>query len=195
VLVYDRKQNDLHNLSFKVKLDPKYFNLFIAVCAVVTIIAILYSTIRYYQNQEKTMLGNIENLDLGDVYLTRVSFEADSLQLSDFHGTPVLVDFWATWSGKSQQAHRALHELQNEFPELVIIAASVRDNEELVHRYVAEQDYNFIFVYGTGLYHEIQIPGVPSHILIDRQGLFFDFQVGEDTEGLEKKIKALVQNE
>jgi len=138
------------------------------------------------------MRENIENLDLGEVYLTKVSFESDSLQFSEFHGAPVLVDFWATWSGKSKQAHRELHELQNEFPELVIIAASVRDDDELVRSYVAEQDYNFIFVHGTGLYHEIQIPGVPSQILIDRQGYFFDFQVGEDTEGLEKKIKALV---
>ncbi len=178
-----------------MKLDPKYFNLFIAVCAVVTVIVILYGTIRYHQNQMKTVNENIENMDLGEIYFTKVSSESDSLQLSEFHGTPVLIDFWATWSGKSQHTHLTLHEFQKEFSELVVIAASVRDDVELVHNYAAEHDFNFIYVSGTRLYHEIQIPGIPSQILIDRRGRFFDYQVGEDSDRLEKKIEALIQHE
>lgn len=141
------------------------------------------------------MRGNVENMDLAEIYFTRVSFEADSLQLSDFQGAPVVIDFWATWSGKSQQTHLALNEFQIEFPELVVIAASVRDDDEMVRSYVAEQNFNFIYVNGTNLYHEIQIPGIPSQILIDRKGLFFDYQVGEDNDGLEKKIEALIHDE
>lgn len=141
------------------------------------------------------MRGNVENMDLAEIYLAMVSFEADSLQLSDFHGAPIVIDFWATWSGKSRQTHLALNEFQIESPELVVIAASVRDDEEMVRSYLAEQNFNFIYVNGTNLYHEMQIPGIPSQVLIDRKGLFFDYQVGEDNAGLEKKIEALIHDE
>jgi thiol-disulfide isomerase/thioredoxin len=175
-----------------MKLDPKYFNLFIFICAFLTVIVIVYGTMNYHSKQERTLQDNIENTEFGDISFLRVP-GSDTLRISDFRDEPVLIDFWATWSGKSQAMHQIINQIQQTYPELKVIAASVRDDEEMVNDYVENQNYSFIYVSGTDLYYELQVPGVPSHILIDREGKFFDFQVGEHEGELERKVKSLMQ--
>lgn len=176
-----------------MKLDPKYFSLFIAVCAVFTLIVILFGTMRYHSNQEKTVRKNINRTEIGEVKFAHVS-GSDSLALSEFRGDPVLIDFWATWSGKSQQVHEIINDLQKNYPDFKVIAAAVRDDQEMIMDYINMHDYSFIYVVGTGFYHQLQIPGVPSQVLIDGNGDFFDIQIGEDRHKLTEKVDLLMTN-
>lgn len=175
-----------------MKIDPKYFNLFIAVCAVITLIVILFGTMKYHSNQEKTLRENISEVHFGDVKFTYIS-ESDSLALSDLKGDPVMIVFWATWSGKSQNVHPEIDELQQNYPEFKVIAAAVRDDPELIIDYIDMHDFSFIYVNGTDFYHKLQVPGVPSQILIDREGNIFDIQIGENREELRKKVDSLIK--
>ncbi|MEX1063131.1 MAG: TlpA disulfide reductase family protein [Balneolaceae bacterium] len=177
-----------------MKLDPKYFNLFITVCAVFTVVVILYGTIRYHRNQEKTFRENIEAADLNETVLS-LAAETGSVRLSAFKGNVVIVNFWATWSEKSKDVHHFLHELEQRDQELVVIAAAVRDDDDMVREYIRNERNNFIYVDGTSFYHDLQVPGVPSQILIDRTGRFADLQIGEDQGSLTKKIEALLNHE
>ncbi len=176
-----------------MRLDPKYFNLFIAVCAVITLVAIVFGTMSYHSNQEKILRDNIAETDLEQIVFQYI-IENDSLSLPELKGGPVLIDFWATWSGKAQNTHRFLGDLQQHHPDLIILAAAVRDDEQLVRDYIDSHNFNFTYVIGTEIYHKLQVPGVPSQILIDREGRFFDFQIGENREELERKIKLLMEN-
>lgn len=177
-----------------MRLDPKYFNLFLACCAVVTIAVILYGTIRYHQKQEDTFRENIESFDLHTLTLSYVA-DSDSVRVQDFEGNPLIIDFWSTWSDKSRDVHTTLAEAAGNYPGLKILAASVRDDEELVLAYINRHDYPFTYVEGTEFYHQMQVPGIPSLIFIDRSGTYVDLQVGEDPGQLNLNIEALVKNE
>lgn len=174
-----------------MRLDPKYFTLFLSVCAAVTVVAIFFGTIRYNSNQEELFRTNAGQTDLSGLWLTHVS-HADSLQLSDYHGSPVVLGFWATWSGKSERVLIHLNELKSRYPELVVVAGAVRDSNDLVETYINEHTYPFTWVESTGVYSDLQVPGVPSLILLDRSGDLFDIQVGGDTEEMENRITELI---
>jgi thiol-disulfide isomerase/thioredoxin len=175
-----------------MRLDPKYFNIFIIVCAAVTIAVIFYGTMSYHSKQEDILRENINNTEFTDLTFIPVS-GSDTLRISGYLGEPVLIDFWATWSGKSQGMHQTIHQIQQNYPELNVIAASVRDDEQMVIEYTEMQDYDFIFVSGTEFYHQLQVPGVPTQIMIDREGNFFDFQVGDNKGELERKVERLME--
>ncbi|MEX2368552.1 MAG: TlpA disulfide reductase family protein [Balneolaceae bacterium] len=177
-----------------MRLDPKYFNLFLACCAAVTIAVILYGTIRYHQKQEDTFRENIESFDLHSLSLSYVA-DSDSVRVHDFQGAPLIIDFWSTWSDKSRDVHTTLAEAAGNYSGLKILAASVRDDEELVLDYIHRHGYPFIYVEGTEFYHQMQVPGIPSLIFIDRSGTYVDLQVGNDPEQLNLNIEALVKNE
>ncbi|MEX0994356.1 MAG: TlpA disulfide reductase family protein [Balneolaceae bacterium] len=177
-----------------MRLDPKYFNLFLACCALVTIAVILYATIRYHQQQENIFRNNIESYDLSELYLSHVT-RADSVQVPEFKGQPLIIDFWASWSDKSQKVHTALGEAAGRYPDLKILAAAVRDDTSQILDYINRHDYPFSYVAGTGFYQELQVPGIPSQIFIDRSGRYFDLQIGDDIEELNMKIEALMKNE
>lgn len=176
-----------------MKLDPKYFNLFIAVCAVFTLIVIIFGTMRYHSSQEKTVRENINETEIGHVTFTHIS-KTDPLILSEFRGHPVIINFWATWSGKSQQVHEVINDLQQNYPDFKVIAAAVRDDQEMIMEYINIHDYSFIYVIGTDFYHQLQVPGIPSQVLIDGNGEFFDLQIGEDRDELIKKVNLLMTN-
>jgi thiol-disulfide isomerase/thioredoxin len=175
-----------------MRLDPKYFNLFIIICAAVTVAVIVYGTMSYYSKQENILRENINNTNFTDFSFISISGN-DTLWVSDLIGEPVLIDFWATWSGKSQGIHQTIGQLHQRYPNLKIIAAAVRDDQQMVMEYADVQDYGFMYVSGTDVYHQLQVPGVPSQIMIDREGNFFDFQVGDNEGELERKVELLMR--
>jgi thiol-disulfide isomerase/thioredoxin len=177
-----------------MRLDPKYFNTFIAVCALLALVAIIYSTVRYSQKQVTDFEGNIAALRLDT--LAFKSFSAvDSLFLKDTIDEPVVIQFWSTWSGKSLDVNEFLDEFSVANPDLFVIAAAVRDGEEQVLEYINSQPYEFSYVEGTPLFQKVYVPGIPAQILIDRNGFLFDTQVGDDTEALREKLNRLLEDE
>lgn len=177
-----------------MRLDPKFFNLFIGACAVITIIVIVWGTVNYSQNQVREFREN-----LNEVHIDTLSFksysEPDSLFIRQEFGRPIVIHFWSTWSGKSTHINSFLNNYIAGEPELLIIAASVKDAEELIREYMEEQNYGFHYVEGTAFFQKLLVPGVPSMILINREGLLFDAQVGDDIEALETALDSLIHGE
>jgi len=174
-----------------MRLDPKYFNLFIGICAIITFFVILYSTFRYVDNQEDLFEETVHQIDIENRKLAQIN-HMDSLRVGDLKGNPVVIDFWATWSGKSKHMHKILSEIAARNPDLKIVAASVKDGEELIKQYISETDYPFIYVDGTELFHNLQVPGIPSQIVLKRDGTVSDMQVGEGAGELSEKIELVL---
>ena len=177
-----------------MKLDPKYFNGFIAVCAILALLAIVYSTIRYSQKQVTDFRNNIAEVEL-DTLAFRSYTNPDSLYLKNLYEYPLVLQFWSTWSGKSQQVNEFLHEFSSEQPGFIVVAAAVRDGEEQVLEYMNQVNYDFYFVEGTEFYQTIYIPGIPAQILIKKNGELFATHIGDDTEELKEKIIKLMSDE
>jgi len=106
-----------------------------------------------------------------------------------------VIDFWATWSDRSRSVHRELDQMVQKYPDLKVLAVAVRDGDLQIRSYIEEQAYPFTWLTGTDLYHELQVPGVPSLIFLDSEGEVFDYQVGEDPVALVQKIESLLQYE
>jgi thiol-disulfide isomerase/thioredoxin len=174
-----------------MKLDPKYFNLFIGICALLTVMVIVYGTINYTQKQATEFRDTIAAVQTDTLSFAGYA-DTDSLNLRDLQGDPVVIQFWSTWSGRSFAVNDFLDSYQNEQPSLRVIAAVVRDGEEQVLDYINEHNYRFHYVNGTPFFQELLVPGVPSQILIDRNGNLFDTQVGDDLEALREKLDRLM---
>lgn len=176
-----------------MRLDPKYFNLFIGICAVITLVVIVFGTMNYSQNQILDFKESISEIQLDTLSFNQYTSE-EILQLVDLKGEPVIIHFWSTWSSKSKEVNLFLDQYHESHPNLNIIAAVVKDGDEQVQEYINNQSFDFIFTNGTLFFQELLVPGVPSQILIRSDGTLFDIQVGDDTDALRERLDKLMQN-
>jgi len=174
-----------------MRLDPKYFNLFLVVCAIITAIAIFLFTILYVSNQQETFRQKIENTELDEWKMYNFA-SGDSISTDQFKGSPVIIHFWSTWSDMSMEINEELHQLEQDTDDIVVIAAAARDGDEMVKEYMNSVPYNFVFVNGTKLYQSLMVPGLPSQLYVNRDGKIVDHLVGDDPEKREQKIQSLL---
>lgn len=161
-----------------MRLDPKYFNLFMLGLACIAAIAIFYSTISFQSGQLSSFKENIaQNDSLSTAYMRLIS-GADSVQLQDYSNRPIALQFWSSWSGKSLQMQFEMIDATG-IDSLLIIAASVKDalNDARKHAGTIENN-NVVFVDGTKLYNDLKAPGIPSYILFDKDGKAVNAKVG-----------------
>lgn len=210
-------------------IDPKFFNRFMIMVAAITAIIIIFSTLRHAQVNKQDFESEVYALDIQELRFERVlGTRTDSLQCGlaqqeelatqTIHaetclGKPIILLFWATWSGMSQEMNqRVLEQLYSDTAnaiqpansslsqtsstqnsDIIVIAAAVRDDASSVIRYSHSISAPFIYVDGTELFHQLKATGVPAQIFISREGTVTDLQIGRDAEALQQKIKKLAE--
>lgn len=176
-----------------MRLDPKYFSLFLLAAAILTTIVIFYGTISYRQNQVSDFNTQIAEFDsLSSVHFGRVP-QGDSVAIHDYSGRYVILLFRSSWSGKSLQMQYEIEDFAA-FDSLMVIAASVKDALTEVEEAARKNDFsNIVYVDGTAVYNRLKTPGIPSYILFDRQSEPVFSQVGyhegEVRDSLSKYIR------
>lgn len=173
-----------------MRLEQKYFVPFLLVCALLTAIVIVITSLNYASNQRETFREEVSETDLSSWKLYRYE-TGDSLSLSRFEGTPFVIHFWSTWSDLSIELNDEMNQLKSDYPDLVILAAASRDAEEKVQEYLNRTHYNFIFADGTPLYQELKVPGLPSQLFVNRQLSIVDQNVGRDPDAIREKASKL----
>ena len=176
-----------------MRLDPKYFNLFIAVCAVITLLVITYGTISYVGQQEEEFETELTMIEPGEIKMPYI-MSNDSLSSESLAGKQIIIQFWATWSGKATSMHGILESYMKGNENLAVVAAAVRDDDQKIRDYINENDYPFHYTEGTEFFHRVQAPGVPSFIFIDSNGSFSGYLVGNDENALKEKTESLLSN-
>lgn len=129
-----------------------------------------------------------------------VSSAGEVVRLSDFRGQVVVLNFWATWCPyclEEMQILQELHQEWSETGEAVLLLLDQVDGqfetEESGAKYLADHGYTMtnLLDYGTIGYQMFGIPGLPTTVVIDGEGYFFDYIVGPVTkEGLSKMVEA-----
>jgi len=176
-----------------MRIDPKYFNVFIGIIAVISVFAIIFSTVRYTQNQVRNFEENLSEVRLETLVFKSFS-SPDSLRMSDFTDKQVVIHFWSTWSSKSKDVNDFLGRYVSDHENVAVVAAVVRDDEEMVLDYINSQSLPFHFVEGTEFYQKLLVPGMPAQILVGEGSRLAGSHIGDDTRMLENQLNDLFKN-
>ena len=114
---------------------------------------------------------------------TLLNLEGEKVNLSDYKGKIVFINFWATWCGPCRYEIPAFIELQKEFgaDKLVILGISVDQGDlSVVPAFAEEYGINYEVLYATpevvGMYGGIR--SIPTTFIVDRDGNLRDGRIG-----------------
>jgi cytochrome c biogenesis protein CcmG/thiol:disulfide interchange protein DsbE len=110
---------------------------------------------------------------VGSVLVGGFAYAAD-LDLSQYRGKVVYLDFWASWCGPCRQSFPWLAAIERQFgsDKLVVVGVNVDHDPQLAERFLNETPANFPIVYDSAgvLATAYHVTAMPSSILIDRAG-------------------------
>lgn len=99
---------------------------------------------------------------------------AAELDLSEYRGKVIYVDFWASWCGPCKQSFPWLDGLVTEYKSqnFVVIGVNVDKDRSRAERFLDETPANFPIVYDPKgeLAASYKVAGMPGGVLIDRSG-------------------------
>jgi thiol-disulfide isomerase/thioredoxin len=146
--------------------------------------------------------GNKNNINVAEGYVGAIenaSFELigaeGRVQVSDFEGKLLLVDFWETWCVPCLNVMPTFQQLLEEYPDkFVVLAVSPgwSDTPEDVMNFRSNHEYDFIFVYDdTEVATALEIAGIPYKVFIGPDGQYISTEMG--TGGAQRDYNKIVE--
>ncbi len=132
------------------------------------------------------------NLDL-----TMKDMHGANVNLADYKGKVIILNFWATWCGPCQAEIPELVKTYAEYKDqgVVVLGVSIDDPPELLRDYGAQKNMNYPSLLLTDAVDEAYGPivGVPITFFIGRDGLIARKHLGPVTkEQVDREIKPLL---
>jgi thiol-disulfide isomerase/thioredoxin len=107
---------------------------------------------------------------------------AEGLDLGQYRGKVVLLDFWASWCEPCRQSFPWLNEMQAKYADrgLVVVAVNVDRVQTDAQRFLRDVPATFRIIYdpaGT-LAARYDVPGMPVSYVVDRNGAIVGHHIG-----------------
>ena len=122
-----------------------------------------------------------------------------SINVADFRGKVVYLDFWASWCGPCRQSFPFMNELQQELAAkgLSIVAVSVDKTADEARRFLAQYPAQFTTALDTAgdCPRAYELQGMPSSYVIDRKGVVQAVHTGfrnSDKAGIRTQLLELL---
>jgi len=126
---------------------------------------------------------------------------ADELDLKQYYGQVVYVDFWASWCIPCKKSFPWMNELQRKYKDqgLKIIAINVDENSDDANKFLEKTPAEFDILRDPQgkLATQYKLVGMPTSLLFDTEGKLVSRHVGfkkSNIESYESKIEALLPN-
>jgi thiol-disulfide isomerase/thioredoxin len=178
-----------------MRLDPKYFNVFLLIVAVVAAILMAFFILNN-RSTEKTAFKEqmFANDSLQTVYWRNVEGN-DSLRVRDFKGNFVILNFWANWSDASLESQQKLAQLKSKHADtLEVIAAAVGLTQQEATEYIADHNFPFHFVAGSRQFSDFSVPGLPAQLIYNPNGTLQRIFLGYQNESQYDSLRVLIDN-
>jgi len=108
--------------------------------------------------------------------------DGQSVALSQLKGTPVLVNFWATWCGPCTYEMPFLQQVYEDWPEeeLVLLAINIQEGSSNVSQFMQSQGFSFPVLLDSraAVAQQYSVMGIPSTFFIDSDGIIQEIKVG-----------------
>jgi len=128
------------------------------------------------------------------------SMAGKTVNLDQFKGQVVMINFWASWCGPCRQEMPILEKLYGKYKPMgfTMVGINVEPDSQLAVNWLKETPVTFPILFDTKsevskLY---KVAGMPSTVIIDRQGnlrwLHRGYKPGDENEYLDQ-IRALVR--
>ncbi len=174
----------------------------IGAVAAVAIVAGLYLANRYWiapvthKRPAASLKAQASNRPEAPLF-TATDLNGRKIQLADYKGKVVLLDFWATWCGPCRIEIPEFVNLQNRYRDrgLVVLGVSLDDSVEPVREFYRELNMNYPVVMAEERIAELYggILGLPTTFIIGRDGRIYSKHIGAtDASVFEDEIKELL---
>lgn len=127
-----------------------------------------------------------------------VDGEGNTVRLSDFKGTPVVVNFWATWCYYCKEEMPDFDLAYKNYPDVKFLMVNATDGVQetmtKAKQYISEKNFQFDVYFDTELnaVNTYNITGFPTTVFIDADGNLVTGASGMlDYETLQKGIEMI----
>ncbi len=122
------------------------------------------------------------------------------VQLSDFFGKPIVVNFWATWCPPCRSELPAFENMYQKYKETVVflmvnLTDGQRDTVSIVNEFISHNEYTFPVYYDIeyNASNTYEVYSIPETLFINSDGSLFNTEVGAISETtLERYIKQML---
>lgn len=131
-----------------------------------------------------------------------VASATENLQLNEYAGKVIVLDFWASWCVPCRRSFPWMNEMQQKYADqgLVVIGVNLDNDSDDAATFLQEYPVKFRIVYDTDkeLAREFDVQAMPTSYLIGRDGEIVDmhlgFKVKQQNEYEAAILEALNQN-
>jgi cytochrome c biogenesis protein CcmG, thiol:disulfide interchange protein DsbE len=148
-----------------------------------------------YQGHEITLQESFrETIGKAAPEFVLTTIQNAKVELKEFRGKMLLLDFWATWCEPCQREIVILQEFANEFPEEVSLLAITSEDRDAVVSFMERSGKTFPIAFdeNSRCANQYGVSAIPHLVVIDQQGIVQRVFVGLEAN-LSLKLRELLQ--